>query len=160
MFDGQFGNGPYGFWRCHGPSRIVRGDQDEHPGAGGNAFLDFHHVQREVVPLESGDRDGCASAEANRGVVGGEAGARDEDLVAGRTEPQHSEHDGFLGSGRHHDLVGAIVESVPRAEIVRDGLSQFRDPGGSGVVVMVRVESRFCGLHDVRRRVEVRVSAA
>ena len=53
---------------------------------------------------------------------------------------------------------GCIVEAVAGGEVLCDRLTKRGDTGRTRVVVVVRVERCLCGLHDVRRGVEVRVS--
>ena len=138
---------------------VVRRHQDEHLRPRRQPLLDLGRHESEALVLVGGYRHRHPVAQLHGGVVGGEAGRRDQHLVARLDEREHAEHDRLLHPRGDHHLVGRVVEAVLARQRGCDRLPQARHPGRVRVVVLVRVEGALSGLDDVRGGVQVGVAA-
>ena len=144
----------------HRAGWVVGRDHDEHARLVGDAFLDLVHVQREIVLLEGRHRDRHAAAEMHGGVIGGEARRGDQNLVALLHQAEHGQHDAFLHTCRDDDLIRGVIQPVFGLQVVADRLTQLRQAGGAGVMVLVVIERLFGGRDDMRGCVKIRVAPA
>ena len=119
---------------------------------------DLVHVDLEVAFRQQLDRHGDSADEVDHRLVDRKSGVRIEHLVALVHEGQHcEEHDG-LGPGRYDDVVDAHLDAARPRNFGGDGLSQLRQSGRRPVVRVAVAERLRARLHDIGRRIEVRLS--
>jgi hypothetical protein len=156
---GDLGDLAYPVRRRHRAGRVVGRHQHQGAGAGRDPLLDLLGHQREIVALPGRDGDRHAAAHLDRRVVGGEARARHQHLVARIDQGEHAQHHGFLRAGRDDDLLGPVIQTEIAAQVAGDRAAQLGQAGGQRVMVLVLVDRLLRGLRDMARRVEIGIAA-
>lgn len=128
----------------HGAGRVVRGVEQDQPGAGrhgGAQLVEVEPVGALVGP--EGDGDAGAARQGDAGGVRVVVRLQGDDLVAGLQEGQQGGGDRLRGAGGDQELgVGVVLQSVVPPLVVRDRGAQFGDAGARWVLVAVKPARR------------------
>lgn len=139
--------------------RVRRVDEAQDARVRREHLLDALGGEREAVLLVGRHGDDPAVGEFHRLMVGVVARRGDDDLVAGVHQRQHRHEHRLLRARRDDDLVGGVGAAAFRRDRLGDRLAQLRHAERVGVVRGTLGQRLAPGLHDMGRRVEVRIAA-
>ena len=139
----------------HAPRRVVGRVEQDHPGPWPDSGGEGGGVEGEVGGPQGHDPP-PGPGHGDGGGVGVVVGLEGDDLVARLAQAEHGGGDGLGGPHGDDDLgVGVVLQPVPAALVLGDGLAQRRQARARRVLVVPGPDGGDGGLGHLRRPVGV-----
>ena len=151
----HLGQGAQFFLAVHAAGGVAGRAEYEHAGGGGDGGFQLLGGDFEVLLEASLDDHGAAAGQFHHLRVAHPIGGGDDDLLALVDEGEHGVAHALLGTVRHYNLGGCVVEAVLAFQFGGDGLAQVGIAGHGRVARVVVAYGLVGGLFDVVGRVEV-----